>query len=284
MNDLYQRLANGICNEMKDVNPKWKNYFYRLSALSAPTPGFSIEAKELSDDVLNKEYVPVRLREFSDLKFDLFIIANQSEKVNVIEFIFTDNILNSVNKSWDQSLKDRFEELLPKAKKGKVKVWYEPGSEYLVGKQAKTIAETPALSMFDTLFNRLPSTEPELNDLIELSLSELYSLVITYVSDADNPLWDGGIVVLKKMNGQYNGELLANYAQTEEDRVNGYAVTEQRPFKVVTERMRSIYDALQARTKLEYPGIVWDSVFISVYRDGFTEANFELDGEEVDLS
>jgi len=135
------------------------------------------------------------------------------------------------------------------------------------------------------LYSKLPGKEPALQGLSSLRIDELYNLVRTYASDAGNPLWDGSIFTLKKnIPGNYEAQLLAHYAEKEEDRVNGHAIAEQRVLTNVTDRMITIYEALQAKTKELKPAVEWDTVFISIYRDGFIEANYERNGEEVELA
>jgi hypothetical protein len=137
---------------------------------------------------------------------------------------------------------------------------------------------------FNKLYARLPKTEPPMQGISFLSVNELYGLCRSYASDIENPLWDGSIFILKRdATGTYYGELLAHYAETEGDRVNGCAIAEQQELTNVTERMESIYEALQAKTKELSPTVEWDAVFVSIYRDGFAEANYERNGEEVEV-
>ena len=136
---------------------------------------------------------------------------------------------------------------------------------------------------FNKLYSRIPISEPGLQDISTLSITQLYGLCRTYASDAENPLWDGSVFILKKGAGNYDGELLAHFAETEEERVNGYTIAEQQALSRVTDRMIDIYEALQIKTKELNPGIEWDAVFVSIYRDGFVEANYEQNGEEVEI-
>ena len=289
LNKMIEKLIEELKSQLRKRinnlnNDNWRNCQIVFSF--SPSEDKSSKGSFLFEDASGNK-MPIGFGFDEELSGKLYsVIAQKNKTVHFNQMIFKANYLNmedcKIEFQYDPKIDEEFNAALPKSKKGKIRAWY-------LSSEDETLVNRSEIStrraQFDMLYSKLPGKEPALQGLSSLRIDELYNLVRTYASDAGNPLWDGSVFTLKKnISGNYEAQLLAHYAEKEEDRVNGYAIAEQRVLTNVTDRMITIYEALQAKTKELKPAVEWDTVFISIYRDGFIEANYERNGEEVELA
>jgi hypothetical protein len=232
---------------------------------------------------------------FKDNLFKYIYFANQGDNINRIKVSAkkSPQLLVEVITSFEKEIVEKFENNLPKSKRGKTLPWWKNPEEIkkLLQEEEQTpaiqeVVETFSLASLKRHLAQLPVQESPLSQeqLNGKPLQELYKLFDRYLREPTNPLWDGGLINIRKDSaGQFSGNVTQYYYESAEEQKTGRADYKEASLPVITERMRSIYEAIQAETKRLYPDITWDALFISIYPDGFAEANFEYKNEEIEL-
>lgn len=263
--------------------PPFTNRGYRGSQIVKNSAGNNIRLIHYNDDFNNAIYSLIfnfnQTAEFNQIVFS----AQKDELENAkIEMIFS----NEVN--------ENFLSLISKSMKGKYVPWWknpaetkdlELASESEAGPMQEP-TESHALKMLKKHIARIPIHEPAISQeqLEGKTLQQLYALYDPYLRDKTTTLWDGGMIGIEKDGaGLFSGEIIQYYYEEEEYRETGSANYDEAVLPVVTDRMKSIYEAMQTETKRKYPGYLWNAIFISISPDGFAEANYELDGREIQL-
>lgn len=283
MNNTVRTIISAIKNEYDLNAPTWNELVYTLIARSGPTPSFQLEQSVWDENNNRIDAQIAWLNNVSNEKEQLFKDQNKKDRANKISFIFKNHECVEIQTSWDQTVQDKFEELLPPSQKGKVNAWYLPVNGDSTLQQP---IEYPSTTMLKRHLTQLPIDEAPIpsHEFEGKLLPELYKLYEPYIRDSTTPLWDGGMITIrKKEDGSFTGELMEYYYDSEELRTSGRANYSQAQLPVITKRMRSIYEAIKCEGKKQFPSVDWNTIFISLYRDGGIEPYFELDGVEVFL-
>jgi hypothetical protein len=213
---------------------------------------------------------------------EYFKYASSRKIANEIEIIVNEKILVDIIPRWNQTIVDTLESSLPKSKKGKYKPWYIDDEEW--NKDSKK--EVAPLKHIDIKTASFPVKENAISDdeLTNLSLKETALLVSSYCSESENILWDAGCLFLQKNDSEnITAELIQYYFDDESDKENGNDSFDHHKTLVLTDRMVSIYTALQKHTKQIDASFEWDSVFITISRNGLEDLQFILNEEELDF-
>jgi hypothetical protein len=213
---------------------------------------------------------------------EYFKYASSRKIANEIEIIIKDKKLVDIVSRWNQTIVDTLESNLPKSKKGKCKPWYIDDEEW--NKNSKKVIAP--LKLIDIKVASLPTKESAISEseLTNLSLRETALLVSSYCLESENPLWDVGCLFLQKNDSQnMTAELIQYYFEDESDKKKGNNSFDHHKTLVFTDRMASIYTALQKRTKQVDTAFEWDSVFITISRNGLEDLQFILNEEELDF-
>ncbi|WP_294669351.1 hypothetical protein [uncultured Fluviicola sp.] len=276
MEKLLKDVSETIVEKMRVQNPTWKTYYYKVNAAPSPNDSYSMEQVNL-DDPSNQEYDSVWFSELSLKMADIFRNANKEKLINVLKIHVEDEKICNIELYWDQAVKDEYEKYIPASMRGKYHIWYMPQSE------PSPPQETYEMGMLKKHIELLPKEEPAVSqsELAEKSLEELYRLFDPYIRDNTTTLWDGGLIEIKEnYSREYSGEIMLYYFHPE-DSIKLRSSYAQIDLPNVTERMISIYQAIQLATKLIDPGVKWNSLYVSIEKNGIIEANYEMNGEEV---
>lgn len=209
--------------------------------------------------------------------------ASSGKMANEIEIIVEAKELVEVLPRWNQKIVETFESYLPKSKKGRCRPWYIDESEW------SSVAgnKLPTVEMIDVKIASLSAKENGISEaaLNGLGLKETALLVTGYCLEAENPFWEEGCLFLQKSNeGELTAELIQYYFEDEDDKKKGNQSFPQERALPVTDRMVSIYSALQKATRQMGSAFEWDSVFITVSRDGLADLQFILNDEELNFN
>ena len=213
---------------------------------------------------------------------EYFKYSSSRKIANEIEIIIKEKQLVDIVPRWNQTIVEIFESYLPKSKKGKYKPWYIDDEEW--NKNSKKVIV--ALSLIDIKVALLPTKESAISEyeLTNLSLKETALLVSSYCLELENNLWDVGCLFFQKNDSEnITAELIQYYFDDESDKEKGNNSFDQHKALVFTDRMASIYTALQKHTKQVDPAFEWDSVFITISRSGLEDLQFILNEEELDF-
>jgi hypothetical protein len=213
---------------------------------------------------------------------EYFKHASSRKIANEIEIIIKEKKLVDIVPRWNQTIVDTLESSLPKSKKGKYKPWYINDEEW--NKNSKK--EIAPLKHIDIKVASLPVKESAISDdeLTNLSLKETALLVSSYCLESENALWDEGCLFFQKNDSEnITAELIQYYFEDESDKVKGNNSFNHHKVLVFTDRMASIYTALQKHTKQVDIAFEWDSVFITISRNGLEGLQFILNEEELDF-
>lgn len=214
---------------------------------------------------------------------DYFKYASSKKIANEIEIIIEEKRFIEIIPRWNQTILEEFESYLPKSKRGKSKPWYIDAKEW-----SGTLNENSLnVELIDTKVATFPVKEDKLSeeDLHGLSLKEIALLASSYCIEPGNPVWDEGCLFLRKDDvGKLKADLIEYYFEDEDDKAKGNKSFPQERTLTVTDRMVSIYNALQQATHQINSTLEWDSVFITISEDGVEDLQFILNDEELNFN
>ncbi len=247
----------------------WENGEFSIIAASGVSPSFKYPQvfRNENSEIIDYDYFTLSN---SELFVQFFKALNLSRKINKLTFIFKDRKFVEFTESWDQSVQDEFEMYLPKSKKGKIRAWYLPPLE----ESSHTMEEIQGVI-------KLPKTTVQFvidrNQPVETLITELNRAVF-YPED---PLWDGAFYWIKKVDGVFTTHCDLFLFPSLEDKEAGFQAEETTAQLEVSEGMKELYDLIVARYAAENPDVPFDSIFVTVQRDGRYIVNYEYRNEEV---
>lgn len=270
--NLVDKFIYEIIDEMNSIDQNWNDLEYILIASSANGPGYSVKQFAYNIEGKRLELGSIAwLHSLLEEKIELFKSLNLNEKINKLTFIFKDKKFVELVKSWDQSIQDEFELYLPKSKKGKIRAWYLPPLD--------TASESTSQSIPQEII--LPKLEVSFDTSAGKTVDEYIREMNKAVYYPNDPLWDGAFYWIKKQDGSYTSNCQIYLFPSIEDKNEGVEAEEVNVKLEVTEDLKSLYNNIKDIYHKENPQVPFDSIFVTVQKDGRYIVNYEMEDEEV---